>query len=285
MLLVRLNSAIIRGDVSSLNVAMMTWQRGREEDTAHMTQQSQQIDAVQSVYDVLAPTYDNTFTSPIALAENMIVRRKLRSFLSQDHQGDLKPFVLDLACGTGFFLEQCPLPAWGYIGIDISTGMLAEARRKFPINTFFEGDMQDLSRFDHETFSHITSLFCGLSYVPNQIQSLQECWRVLRPGGRLFLMVYGPSYRERPSYILNRHGLSLPLYLHSALAMRQMVRSVGFQHVEVQGFHASIERCFSSAPVRFLTKALWAEMYTIGKRNPDVCYFHLIFATKPLQKG
>lgn len=248
-----------------------------------MTQQPQHIDAVQCVYDVLAPTYDNAFTSPIALAENTIVRRELRSFLSQDRPGDLKPFVLDLACGTGYFLEQCPLPAWEYIGIDISAGMLAQARRKFPINTFFEGDMQDLSRFDRETFSHVTSLFCGLSYVPNQIQALQECWRVLRPGGRLFLMVYGPSYRERPSYILNRHGLTVPLSLHSALAWRQMVRSIGFQQVEVQGFHAHVERLLSSAPLRVLAAALWTEMHTIGKHNPDACYFHLIYATKPLQ--
>lgn len=49
--------------------------------------------------------------------------------------------VLELGCGTGHLLAALR-PSFG-VGVDFSSGMIAEARRDFPYLTFFEGDIED----------------------------------------------------------------------------------------------------------------------------------------------
>ena len=66
------------------------------------------------------------------------------------HEEDLRYFkflipeglrILELGCGTGHLLAALK-PAFG-VGVDFSTGMVAEARREFPRLVFVEGDIED----------------------------------------------------------------------------------------------------------------------------------------------
>ena len=104
----------------------------------------------------------------------------------------LKPYqpkqMLDIATGTGdFAIEALKLDPDKITGVDISTGMLAEGRKKMERLgvdgkvELLEGDSENLP-FEQETFEAITVAF-GVRNFENLGKGLEEMHRVLKPGG------------------------------------------------------------------------------------------------------
>lgn len=235
----------------------------------------QQQAAVARFYDVIALNYDSAYQSPFYQAENAVVFSLLKKLLAPD------AVVLDLGCGTGLLLEGCCLSAQQYVGLDLSAAMLAQAQAKFPAHTFLQGDMRDLSFFPPGAFDVIVSLFGGLSHVAAQATVLQECYRVLAPGGILFLMNHGPAYEKHQSYVLDQiKAERIPFFFEAARQMRAMTAMAGFQHIRVQGMSTTIEK-FPVASPRLLQKLLSLEMQTVGRLFPDSGYHQMVFAQKP----
>ena len=108
--------------------------------------------------------------------------------------------VLDVACGTGLvtFAAAHAVGLTGQVlGVDLSDGMVAGARlraaRREVLNaTFMRKDAEALDLPDKSFDVALCAL--GLMYVPDPDQSLREMRRVLKPGGRLVVAVWG----ERP---------------------------------------------------------------------------------------
>jgi ubiquinone/menaquinone biosynthesis C-methylase UbiE len=103
--------------------------------------------------------------------------------------------VLDVACGTGVVTRLVP-PQVGItgqvIGLDLNPGMLARARLSPPPDDpaveWREGDAGALP-FGAATFDVIFSQF-GFQYFPDRHQAAREMYRVLKPEGRLIIMVW-----------------------------------------------------------------------------------------------
>jgi len=236
-----------------------------------------QIAQIKGAYDSLAPVYDNTYLSPICLAENDVIFSFLHHLLPLEEGPD----VLELACGTGLLLDGYPVHAADYTGLDISPAMIAEAKKKYPGHHFQIGDMHDLSAIPSGSIDRCICIFGGLSYALRPIVLLGELRRVLRTGGQFFLMAYSPRYLDRPSYILNQHKMTIPTSLHTAHSWRFLFSQLyGFEEVFIQGFHAYVETLFPHASRRFLRTALTLEAATIGQLTPDACYFHIITGRK-----
>jgi ubiquinone/menaquinone biosynthesis C-methylase UbiE len=108
--------------------------------------------------------------------------------------------VLDVACGTGLvsFAAAHAVGLTGQVlGVDLSEGMvdaarLRAARREVLNATFMRMDAEALALPDKSFDVALCAL--GLMYVPDPDQSLREMRRVLKPGGRLVVAVWG----ERP---------------------------------------------------------------------------------------
>ncbi len=105
--------------------------------------------------------------------------------------------VLDLACGTGHVTLQMAHAVGvqgAVVGVDLSARMVDTARqRALPNTRFMRMDAQRLTLPDQQFDVVLCSL--GLMYLPDPAQALREVQRVLKPGGRLVLSVWGERAR------------------------------------------------------------------------------------------
>jgi ubiquinone/menaquinone biosynthesis C-methylase UbiE len=109
--------------------------------------------------------------------------------------------VLDVACGTGLVSLQAARavgPLGQVLGIDLAGQMVEAAGRRASECGLAN---LDFSRMDGETLDlpdqgfDVVLCALGLMYMPEPAQALREMQRVLRPGGRLGLAVWGERAR------------------------------------------------------------------------------------------
>ena len=144
---------------------------------------------VRQMFDVIAPAYDfmnRAMTLGIDIWWRQLAVKRLKR---------LKPAtILDVATGTGDFAIQLndSLQPQHITGIDLSEGMLAEARRKIKkkgledVITFKQDDCMAL-HMDDATVDAVTVAF-GVRNFENLQQGYQEMARVLKPGGMLCVL-------------------------------------------------------------------------------------------------
>ncbi|WP_062356406.1 class I SAM-dependent methyltransferase [Herbidospora yilanensis] len=114
--------------------------------------------------------------------------------------------ILDVACGAGLALELAALRgAWG-AGIDASARLVAVARDRNPGADVRVGDMHDLP-WDDASFDVVTSFRGVWGTTP---LALREIHRVLRPGGRVGLTVWGHIKKSPGAWALEPFRLAAP---------------------------------------------------------------------------
>ena len=137
-------------------------------------------------YDLVASRYD-AIKQFVSRNESWFVAGPLlRELVGVDH-----PLVLDVATGTGRLplALLCERFRGQIVGLDLSRGMLRQARRKLqPYGEQVALVGQDASclPFPEATFDAVTCLE-SLEFMPRPREVLAEMVRVLAPGGTLFL--------------------------------------------------------------------------------------------------
>jgi demethylmenaquinone methyltransferase/2-methoxy-6-polyprenyl-1,4-benzoquinol methylase len=141
----------------------------------------------------------------LSMGRDLSWRRRLIAAVLRHSPGD----VLDLATGSGdvAFALAGRTGATRILGMDFCPPMLAEAERKkarsgrFENVRFAPGDGLALPLAD-ASFDAVTIAF-GLRNMADRGRSLAEMRRVLRPGGRLFVLEFSQPRRWfRPFYFL-----------------------------------------------------------------------------------
>lgn len=94
--------------------------------------------------------------------------------------------ILDIGCGNGATLAHMQ-EAHGLqaMGIDLSPVLLDEARRRHTSLTLILGTGERLP-FPGASFDGVI-LECTLSLMADGMEALRECYRVLKPGGRIIV--------------------------------------------------------------------------------------------------
>lgn len=140
-------------------------------------------------WDLAAGAYESHWQAQLAAAQSAALDwAALRD-------GDA---VLDVACGTGLvtYAAAAAVGAAGRVlGVDLSDRMIDLAReRGAPANVRFERmDAEALALPDAGFDVALCAL--GLMYLPRPENALREMRRVLRPGGRVALAVWGERTR------------------------------------------------------------------------------------------
>ncbi|WP_433086661.1 class I SAM-dependent methyltransferase [Dactylosporangium sp. CA-052675] len=141
--------------------------------------------------------------------------------------------LLDIACGAGLALELAALRGAGCAGIDASPRLVAVARDRSPQADIRVGDMTDLPWPDG-SFDVATS-FRGIWGTTEA--AVAELYRVLRPGGRAGITVWGHLKLSPGAWALAPFRLAAPPALAHQAAMVALGRpGVGEELLTRHGF-------------------------------------------------
>jgi ubiquinone/menaquinone biosynthesis C-methylase UbiE len=144
----------------------------------------QHPDKVERLYDTVAKEYAEQFCGELAKKPKDL--EILRRFWQEI--GDRRP-VWDLGCGPGQTTAYLQNLGLEISGLDISAGILEQARALWPEIHFQKGTLLDLA-FDNDSIAGALAFYAMVHFTEEQVRlALNEVFRVLQPGG-LFLFAF-----------------------------------------------------------------------------------------------
>ena len=182
-----------------------------------------QESSTKKIYDIHSVFYDATF--------GRLVKRRIERAINHMNirQSDL---VLDLGIGTGASLGFYPNRG-RVIGIDLSAGMLREARKKIRENGMANADVFQANAlqlpfaddtFDHVFISHV------ITVVSDPYLLIREAQRVCKPGARIVIVNHFQS-ANRFIGMLEKWlcPLCTKIGWRSDLALQDLIRRTGIE--------------------------------------------------------
>jgi malonyl-CoA O-methyltransferase len=138
---------------------------------------------VAAAYDVWAPSYDR-YDNPMVFAAGHALSQAAIPFTQKT--------CLEFGCGTGRNLASLSARgAANLIGFDVSSAMLAEARKRDASWTLFQGDMSAPTPLPDQSVDFI--LFSlTLEHVADLTPALQEARRLVRADGAIKIIEIHP---------------------------------------------------------------------------------------------
>jgi SAM-dependent methyltransferase len=187
-----------------------------------------------------------------------VYRRKLIAHLLERSGGVAGELALDIGCGTGGNLPFLKKYCANVCGIDLSEYAIALARRKYPGDTFLEGDINELrSLYPPETFDLISdfSVLCH-EWVKSDLQSMRDVHHLLRPNG-IFVMTETalPALRRAHDQIAQiARRYTLP-------QLKSLLEEAGFRSIRGTYFNAP------ALPIAFVLA--FAHRLRLSSRNEE----------------
>ena len=162
--------------------------------------------------------------------------------------------LLDVACGSGLSIELARLRGATCSGIDASPRLVAVARHRNPGCDIRVGDMNALP-WDRASFDVVTSFRGIWGTTPGAVA---EIHRVLRPGGRVGITVWGHLKVSPGAWAMAPFRLAATEKVDNQAAMVSLGRpGAGEQLLESHGFR-DIERVDVPFALEFADPQLYA---------------------------
>lgn len=187
-------------------------------------------------------------------------RRLIVSLLEAVYPQDGRQRLLDIGCGTGAMLDMLS-PFGSVVGADFAPQALEFCRTRgdYPLA---RADVRCLP-FAEASFDAVTAMDV-IEHIDDDKAATTEIFRVLRPGGRLFVTV--PAYR----FLWSEHDEALHHYRrYTAPHLKDLFQRVGFQ---VTRLSYTISSLFPPiAAYRFISNLL-PKRRTGGEKKADLVH-------------
>lgn len=102
--------------------------------------------------------------------------------------------VLDLACGTGFFAKAWKDAGAEVVGADVSPELVGIASKNVPGARFEVAPANSLSFLSDRSIDKISFVLAAQN-IEDTKGMMSECRRVLRSGGKMFIVMNHPAFR------------------------------------------------------------------------------------------
>jgi len=103
--------------------------------------------------------------------------------------------IADIACGQGYFSRAFGAAGAEVVGSDISLGLIAKAKERSPKNINFHVASADKLDFAKNGSFDAAVIILALQNIDNLKGTLKESARVLKPKGRLIIVLNHPTFR------------------------------------------------------------------------------------------
>jgi ubiquinone/menaquinone biosynthesis C-methylase UbiE len=147
--------------------------------------------------------------------------------------------LLEIGFGNGSFLSRARQSGWTTYGIDLSVPHVRNATEKLHLPNITLGTLEETA-YPNEFFEVVAG-FNFLEHVPDPRKTLQEIYRILKPGGLLTVMcpnIAGIFHTLMPELLGDNDPLRISwippehLSYFNKANLRLLLESVGFTEVE-----------------------------------------------------
>lgn len=187
----------------------------------------QKTSQVQSSYDRAADEYARHIYDEL---RNKPFDRQLLDRFADSVRGE--GTVCDLGCGPGHvgrYLQERNLTV---CGVDLSPGMIGQARKLNPGMEFIEGNILPLN-VPSGIWAGIAAFYSIVNFPPADLaQAMREMYRVLQPGGRLLLSFHVGDEIEHVEDMWGNKVL-LDFYFFHPQQVAEELKSAGFDIEEI----------------------------------------------------
>ena len=170
--------------------------------------------------------------------------------------------ILEVGCGSGTALRLAADRGAEVTALDAAPAFVEHARRRVPGADVRIGDLQFLP-YEDESFDVVMG-FNSFQYAADVGEALAEAHRVLRPGGRVAALVWGPQEECELAPHLHAVGALMPPPPPGAAgpfscstpgALRALVEAAGFEVTVVGDAAAAFSYPDEPTALRALTSA------------------------------
>ena len=186
----------------------------------------QDPDKVRTAYDGVGKEYAETFSGE---HEKKPKDQEMLRVFSREI-GDRRP-VWDFGCGPGQTAKYLKNLGIEISGLDLSEGMLEQARKAHPDIHFQKGNILDLE-FENGSIAGVVAFYAIVHFTKAQVgAAFREIFRVLQPGG-LFLLTYhvGDETIHLKEFLGKRIGLDF-MYFGTGFIL-DCLKENGFEKME-----------------------------------------------------
>lgn len=225
-----------RGDTAA---AIAAFRRAREADPADrhgavlhlMRLDAEALDVmppayVRAVFDQYAPRFDRALVEGLGYRGPQLLHAAVLAACARHGHAAHFAHALDLGCGTGLAARAFDGLVERWTGVDLSPGMVAQARASGLYADLCVGDMQALVADQPDASANLVIAADAVVYVPDHAALWCEAARVLTPHGMLAFTV---ESHDGDGVVL---GDRLR-YAHGERIVRMWLEDAGFAAIEL----------------------------------------------------